>query len=101
MDVERRKAVRKPLAQEVAINNDQGMRFCKLQNISIDGAFLDIGWSALTRNVPVELSLTLPDDDESLRLEAQVARVSTNGTAIKFKTLDLDSHRALSHFINS
>jgi hypothetical protein len=99
MDNERRTGARKTLGQEVVINHEKGLRFCKLQNISESGAFLDIGWGALTRNVPLELSINLPSNSESLRLPAQVARVSTNGTAVTFDRLDRQAQQILSEFI--
>lgn len=99
MDQERRANARKPVGQEVVINHEKGLRFCKLKNISVGGAFLDIGWGALTRNVPIELSLKIPTEDESLKLRAQVARVTTEGTAISFGSLDRQSWQAITRFI--
>ena len=99
MDNERRTGERKAFGQEVVINHEKGLRFCKLKDISESGAFLDIGWGALTRNVPLELSINLPSNSESLRLPAQVARVSTNGTAVAFGRLDRQAQQILSEFI--
>ena len=102
MEQERRANTRKPFGQEVVINHEKGLRFCKLKNISEGGAFLDIGWGALTRNVPLELSINIPtkaNTRESLKLQAQVARVSTDGTAISFGNLDQQTRQAISNFI--
>ncbi len=102
MDNERRMNMRKSFGQEVVINHEKGLRFCKLKNISEGGAFLDIGWGALTRNVPIELSINLPSDtsnSEPLRLPAQVSRVSTDGTAISFDSLESNAQRVLSSFV--
>lgn len=102
MEQDRRSSTRKIYGQEVVINHEKGLRFCKLKNISEGGAFLDIGWVALTRNVPVELSINLPtaaDSNESLRIPAQVARVSTDGTAVAFDNLDRQVRQAISNFI--
>lgn len=101
-DQDRRASERKPVGQEVVINHEKGLRFCKLKNISEGGAFLDIGWGALTRNVPLELSLKLPigaNNIESLRIPAQVARVSTDGTAVLFSQLDRQSRQLITDFI--
>ena len=102
MEQERRASTRKTFGHEVVINHEKGLRFCKLKNISEGGAFLDIGWVALTRNVPVELSISLPtmsNTRESLKLKAQVARVSTEGTAVSFASLDRQAKQAISNFI--
>ena len=101
MENERRTSVRKSFGQEVVINHEKGLRFCKIRNISVGGAFLDIGWGALTKNVPLELSLRIKDDAkvESLKLPAQVARVTTDGIAVSFGQLDADARRAISEFV--
>ena len=99
MEQERRASTRKPFGHEVVINHEKGMRFCKLKNISVGGAFLDIGWGALTRNVPVELSVKIPNEEESLKLRGQVARVSTEGTAVSFASLDRLSWQAITRYI--
>lgn len=102
MEQERRANTRKSFGQEVVINHEKGLRFCKLKNISEGGAFLDIGWGALTRNVPLELSINIPtktNTRESLKLQAQVARVSTEGTAVSFGNLDRQTRQAISNFI--
>jgi hypothetical protein len=101
LENERRTSVRKAFGQEVVINHEKGLRFCKIKNISIGGAFLDIGWGALTRHVPLELSLRIKDDGkiESLKLPAQVARVTTDGIAVSFGQLDADARRAISEFV--
>ena len=99
MEQERRTNARKKYDQEVVINHEKGLRFCHLKNISVGGAFLDIGWGALTRNVPVELSIKIPNQPESLRLRAQVSRVTTSGTAVSFASLDLQAWQAITRFI--
>jgi len=103
LENERRTSVRKTFGDEVVINHEKGLRFCRLKNISIGGAFLDIGWGALTRNVPLELSIRLKDNDkiESLRLPAHVSRVTTEGTAVSFGQLDADARRALREFVTA
>jgi len=102
MEQDRRASIRKPFGTEVVINHEKGLRFCKLKDISEGGAFLDIGWVALTRNVPIELSVSLPstpNGKQSLRIPAHVARVSTNGTAVAFNDLDRQARQLISDFI--
>ena len=102
MEQDRRANLRKPVGKEVVINHEKGLRFCKLKDISEGGALLDIGWVALTRNVLVELSVNLPSTpsgNQSLRIPAHVARVSTSGTAVAFRDLDLQARQAISSFV--
>jgi len=102
MEQDRRANIRKAFGKEVVINHEKGLRFCKLKNISEGGALLDIGWVALTRNVPIELSVSLPatsSGNQSLRIPAHVARVSTSGTAVAFNDLDRQARQLISDFI--
>ncbi len=101
MEPDRRTSIRRPVTQQVMLSHEKGFRLCNIQNISLKGALLDIGWGVLTRDVPVELSIDLPwrDERKTLRLPAQVARVSPSGTAIKFRDLDVDVYGALAHFL--
>ena len=83
------------------IIHGMGHRLCKIHDLSLKGAMLDVGWSALTRDVPVELTISLPAalDKTSYRLPAQVARVTKNCTAIKFGELDTGAHSALQQYL--
>jgi len=76
-------------------------RMCKLVDLSMGGAFLDIGWGALTRDQPVELSLTIhfAGNKQVYRLPAKVSRITASGTAVRFGSLDVPTHRALSTYI--
>ena len=76
-------------------------RMCKLIDLSVGGAFLDIGWGVLTRDQPVELSLTITfaGAKQVYRLPAKVSRISASGTAVRFGSLDASTHRALSTYI--
>jgi hypothetical protein len=103
MYLERRAGARKPVDQEVMIIHEQGHRLCKIHDLSLQGAMLDVGWGALTHDVPVELSISLPSAKgrSSYRLRAQVARVTTAGTAIKFRDLDSSAHDAMQRYLQT
>jgi len=101
MILERRASTRKPVDQEVMIFHEQGHRLCKIHDLSLRGAMLSLGWGALTRDVPVELVMSLPTADgrSSYRLPANVARVTTAGTAIKFRELDDGAYKAMQRYL--
>jgi hypothetical protein len=103
MVLERRAGTRKPVDQEVMIVHEQGHRLCKIHDLSLQGAMLDLGWGALTRDVPVELAISLPSAKgrSSYRLPAQVSRVTTAGTAIKFRELDSSAHEAMQRYLQA
>ena len=100
---ERRASTRKPVDQEVMIYHEQGHRLCKIRDLSMQGAMLDLGWGALTREVPVELAISLPSikGRSSHRLPAQVSRVSTAGTAIKFSELNSYTREAMQRYLEA
>ena len=101
MSPERRAGIRKPVNQEVMVIHGLGHRLCKIHDLSLNGAMLELGWGALTRDVPVELSILLPSakGKSSYRLPARVARVTTDGTAIKFHELDSTIHEAMQRYL--
>lgn len=103
MDNDRRESIRKALKQEVMLSHANGFRLCQLRDISINGALLDVGWGVLTRDVPVELSLNLPDDPEhrTYHVNGHVIRVSTEGTAVRFDPLPQETHLALSQYLST
>jgi len=80
------------------LTNDTGHRLCKARELSTSGALLDIGWSALTHGTPVHVIVDLPDGEgiRSFNLPGIVARVSADGTAIRFVGLDAETQLALS-----
>ena len=100
---ERRSDKRKPVNQEVMVIHDQGHRLCTIHDLSLKGAMLDLGWGALTRDVSVELAISLPSAKgrSSYRLPAQVARITTAGTAIKFRELDSSAHEAMRRYLQT
>ena len=103
MVLERRASTRKPVDQEVMIFHEQGHRLCKIHDLSLQGAMLDVGWGALTRDVPVELAISLPSakGKSSYRLPARVSRVTTAGTAIRFRDLDSTAHEAMQRYLQA
>ena len=103
MSLERRAGTRKSVDQEVMLIHDRGHRLCKIHDLSLDGAMLELGWGVLTRDVPVELSISLPSPQgrSSYRLPAQVARISTTGTAIKFRDLDSSTREAMQRYLQA
>jgi len=100
---ERRTSSRRVLPQTAMLAHASGHRLCRVHDISLSGAMLDIGWGVLTHDVPVQLMLDLPSGSraKAFSLPATVARVAQNGTAIRFSSLDSESRSALSSFLGS
>jgi hypothetical protein len=103
MDLERRMSARKPVNQEVMIIHSEGHRLCQIHNLSLNGAMLKVGWGALYRDVPVQMTISLPASKQRLpyRLSASVARVTKDGTAIKFHDLDPNAKSALQLYLQA
>ena len=101
MDLERRSKTRKAVKQEVMIGHELGHRLCKIHDLSLKGAMLELGWGALTRGVEIELTISLPSTKGrmSYRLPARVARITQEGTAIKFRELDSSTHEAMQRYL--
>ena len=100
--IERRSDRRCPVSQEVMLSQGAHFRLCQLKELSMSSAFLDIGWGVLTRTTPVDLMLTLPAGAQShvFHLPAEVTRVDKKGTAVRFRSLDDATRRALSIFLS-
>lgn len=100
---DRRHSTRKILSQEVMLSHGRGFRMCKLHDISLASAMLKIGWSALTRDAAVELSidLTVSGDIATFRLPAKVMRVTTHGTVVEFTNLDAKTFSALAKYLHA
>ncbi|OGI38813.1 MAG: hypothetical protein A2140_03895 [Candidatus Muproteobacteria bacterium RBG_16_62_13] len=100
---ERRSSHRHLLAQEAMVSQGPHFRLCNLRDISLDGAFFDLGWGVLTRQTPVEVTLSLPGPAKGrvYRLSGEVARVSKEGTAVKFHPIDDKTRQDLSGLLRS
>jgi hypothetical protein len=101
--LERRTSARKAVGQgAMLVHSRGGYRLCQVRDLSLRGALLDLGWGLLTRDVAVELTLDLPAGTtlKPFRLPAQVARVSSAGTAVKFRDLGVDAYAALTQFLH-
>ncbi|MDH5513072.1 MAG: PilZ domain-containing protein [Gammaproteobacteria bacterium] len=100
---ERRTGARMAVSQEVMLIHQQGHRLCKIHDLSLKGAMLELGWGALTRDAPVELSISLPSakGKSSYRLPAKVARISTQGTAVKFNELGSVAREAMQRYLQT
>ncbi len=100
---ERRAFQRHPLPQEAMVSQGLHFRLCNLRDISLDGAFFDLGWGVLTRQTPVEVTLSLPDPVKGrvYRLTGEVARVSKEGTAVRFHAIDDKTRQDLTGFLHT
>ncbi len=100
---ERRAFQRHPLPQEAMVSQGLHFRLCNLRDISLDGAFFDLGWGVLTRQTPVEVTLSLPGPAKGrvYRLTGEVARVSKEGTAVRFHAIDDKTRQDLTGFLHT
>ena len=56
---DRRTSQRQAVSQEVMLSEGMHFRMCRLRDLSLGGAFLEVGWGALTRDTPVDVALTI------------------------------------------
>lgn len=102
-DSEHRIKARHPLDQEVMLSTDSTFRLCRVHDISETGALLSVAWFGLGKKTPVVLTMNLNTDGkkiDSYQLQAEVARVSNEGTAIMFTDLDSHTRTALIQFVD-
>lgn len=87
---DRRTNQRHPVTQEAMVSQGPHFRLCNIRDMSLNGVFLELGWGVLTRNTPVEVTLSLNNTAKApiYRLSGEVARVSKEGTAVKFHPID-------------
>ena len=99
MPQERRSSERRSVSEEGMLSEGMHFRLCRVRDLSLGGAFLEVGWSILSRDHPVDLALTLLSDHQPkprvYHLSAEVTRIATDGTAIRFKSLDQTTSNAL------
>ena len=74
-----------------------GMARCRLRDISLEGAFVEIGKRILKQDDSVELVLKVRSGERSQhwRIPAKVARVSNEGTALVFDDPDEQLYRTI------
>lgn len=103
MQDERRSTARLPVTDSVMIAQGPHYRLCHTRDLSLSGAMLDIGWSALTRHTPIEILLTLAVGDQKkvFRLPGEVARVSAEGTAVRFRDMEPGARKVLLSFLGA
>lgn len=91
------RAPRKPLAQQVMVSHSSGHRLCSIHDISTSGVLLEMGWSALTHDQPVEIVLDLPTNNHvrPFHIRGKVVRVSRDGTAIQFRQFEKGARETL------
>jgi hypothetical protein len=98
---EKRKFTRIPFRTEVRISTeDQVLVSNWLRDISLGGAFVQVT-PALKPGATCSVQLDLIGAATLLRItvEAEVLRVDTEGVALKFTNIDVDSLIHLKHFI--
>jgi len=100
---ERRTNQRHLLTQEAMVSQGLHFRLCNIRDMSLTGAFLELGWGVLTRNTPVEVTLSLNSSPKAhiYRLSGEVARVSKEGTAVRFHSIDDKTRQDLSGLLRS
>lgn len=77
--------------------NRVGMSRCRLRDISLEGAFVEIGGRVLDQHERVELVLKVRSGEHRhhCRVPATVARVSAEGAALVFDDPDEELYRTL------
>lgn len=78
-------------------HNSLGMARCRLRDISLEGAFVEIGKHMLAQDATVELVLKVRAGKRSqhCRVPATVARVTNEGAALVFDDPDEQLYRTL------
>lgn len=74
-----------------------GLTKCRLRNISLDGAFVEVKDFRVAVGTDVDLVLKVRSgqDHSHCRLSATILRVEEDGVAIKFHDLDNRSYQVL------
>ena len=67
---------------------------CTINNISADGAYLELGDHNLLLNTQVLMSMAMPAGQHpaSLELSANIARVTDSGVGLHFVNMDIDRY---------
>ncbi|MDH5649585.1 MAG: PilZ domain-containing protein [Gammaproteobacteria bacterium] len=102
MTENRRHNARKITSQEVMLSQGRSFKMCKLHDISLESALIEVGWAQLTHDTPVDITIDLPVTDgiRPFHLPGVVKRVTTHGTVIEFNDLEPQAFAALARYIN-
>ena len=98
MQANKRESTRVSMAREVMLKGDHlSPQFCKLRDLSPEGAFVELETESLRRGMNVEMSMTVADTDRNrvLRINARIARVTEEGAGLRFAEMDMSSQGAV------
>lgn len=98
--IERRDSPRAHWKRDAVIRVGQHERFCKIGNISTQGAFIEMYEQRLEPYMEVALSFLVPGDykgqeKKTCCVSARVVRLSTDGAGLEFEPLDMESYGAV------
>jgi len=95
MSNERRESPRTVLNRDVVLKTSHASPlFCTINNISAEGAYLELGDHRLLLNTQVQMSMAMPAGQQPalLELSANIARVTDNGVGLHFVNMDIDHY---------
>jgi hypothetical protein len=97
----RRLSPRRLTDVKVFLHDGVQLTKCRLRDISLDGAYVEIQNPALTEDADVELVLKIRRDGKPThcRLPAKIARADKIGVALMFNELDAQTERVLSDVV--
>jgi hypothetical protein len=98
MSKERRESPRKVLNRDVVLKTRRSSPlFCTINNISADGAYLELGDHNLLLDTHVLMSITMPAGQHpaSLELSANIARVTDSGVGLHFVNMDINHYASV------
>ena len=96
--MERRSGLRKAINMDVVLDSPHGRRVQgKIGNVGFGGLYLQVDTGELSQNAPVELAVVLHQESEPrlYRINAFVARITSNGAGLMFDEYDVTAFRAL------
>jgi len=101
---ERRDTPRSRLVVEAMVRGaDDRFHTCRTRDISLDGMFIEAGDGCLPDRDRLELAMKLPEagGHKVYRFLAHVARVTRDGAALTFDSVDSDAYAALMNLVFS
>lgn len=98
--VERRDSPRTHWKRDAVIRIGGQQRFCKIGNISTQGAFIEMPEQRLEPEMEIALSFLVPLDYKSNEkkaccVSARVVRLTSEGAGLEFEPLDMESYGAV------